>query len=104
MLHDDQYDEASELDSDEEFESDHLQGFSIVVVNNMRRNDPCTPRNPDLAAIQSRREHNSPLEKACHACDHFGHPAVRCDFLAKYAHILEYWKKKDPTEVKAAQD
>ena len=29
---------------------------------------------------------------------------MRCDFFAKYAHILEYWKIKDPAEVKADLD
>ena len=29
---------------------------------------------------------------------------MQCDFLAKYAHILEYWKSRDPADVKAAQE
>ena len=45
-----------------------------------------------------------PFMKNCHACGRFGHPAVRCNFLAKYAHMLEYWKTKDPKEVKLAQE
>ena len=104
MLQDEQYGESTDSESEDEFLSNHLQGFSGVVVNNMRRNDPRTARNPDPAAVQSRRERNPPFEKSCHACGRFGHPAVRCDFLAKYAHILEYWKTKDPAEVKAAQE
>ena len=104
MLQDDQYDESSESDSDGEFTSNHLQGFSKVAVNNMQRNDPRTVRNPDPAAVQSRRERNPPFQKSCHACGRFDHPAVQCDFLAKYAHILEYWKSRDPAEVKAAEE
>ena len=104
MLQDDQYDESSELDSDGEFTSKHLQGFSSIVVDNMRRNEPRTARNPDPAAVQSHRERNPPFEKSCHACGCFAHPAARCDFLANYTHILEYWKSKDPAEVKVAQD
>ena len=62
------------------------------------------PRNPYLVAVQSRRESSQPFGKSCHACGRYGHPVVQYDFLAKYAHILEYWKFKDATEVKVAQD
>ena len=104
MVTDDLYVEESESESEDEFESHHLQGFSCIVVSNMRHNDSRTPRNPNPAAIQSRREHSPPFTKTCHACGRFGHPALRCDFLAKYAHMLEYWKTKDPKEVKLAQE
>ena len=95
-----------ELDSEteDEFQSHHLQGFSSIVVNIMRLGDPRTLRNPDPAAVQSRRERSPLFTKTCHACGRFGHPAMRCDFLAKYAHMLEYWKTKDPAEVKLAQE
>ena len=61
MLQEEQFDASTESESEDEFKSNHLQGFSSVVVNNMRQNDPRTARNPDPAAVQSRREHNPPL-------------------------------------------
>ena len=104
MFHEEMYEEASDLDTEDEFESNHLQGFSWVVINAMRRNEPCLPRNPDPAAVQSRRERSPPFTKKCHACGRYGHPATRCDFLAKYAHMLEYWKTMEPKDVKLAQE
>ena len=74
------------------------------MVNNIWRNYYCTPKNLDPAADQSRCERSPPSVKACHACSRFGQLVVRCDFLEKYAYIIEYWKTKDPAKVKAAQD
>ena len=74
------------------------------MVNNMRRTEHRTPRNPDPAAVHSRRERSPPFTKNCHACGRYGHPATKCDFLAKYAHMLEYWKTMEPKDVKLAQE
>ena len=49
---------------EDEFQSHHyLQGFSSIVVNSMRHGDPRTLRNPDPAAVQSRRERPPRLQK-----------------------------------------
>ena len=68
MVTDDPYEEDLESDTEDEFDSHHLQGFSCVVVNNVRCNDSRTPRNPDPEAVQSRRERSLPFTKNCHAC------------------------------------
>ena len=92
MLRDKPYAQGYNSESDEEVDMDenHLQGFSTIVVNNLRWNDNRTPKNLDPAAVHSRRERSKPFNNTCHACGRFSHPAVQCDFLAKYAHILEY--------------
>ena len=92
MLRDNHYAQGYDSDSDKEVDMDdiHLQDFPTIAVNNIRRNDNRTPKNPDPAAVNSCRERSKPFNKTCHACGCFGHPAVQCDFLAKYAHILGY--------------
>ena len=104
MVTDEPYEEESDSETEDEFESHHLQGLSCTIISNMQRNDPRTPQNPSPAAVQSRRKHSPPFTKSCHTCGRFDHPAVRCDFLAKYAHMLEYWKTKDRTEIKSAME
>ena len=78
MLRGEPYAQGYDSDSDEEVDVDdnHLQCFSTVAVNNVQRNDNRTPKNPDPAAVHSRRECSKPSNKTCHACGRFGHPAV----------------------------
>ena len=49
MLQDDPYSQEYDSDSNEEDDVDdnHLQGLSTLIINNIQRNNNCTPRNPD---------------------------------------------------------
>ena len=96
---------TSDGDSTDDNPEGHIQGYSAVVRRAMvdQPEQKRTPRYPDPAHTRRRRERAPFFEGQCRACGRYGHKAVHCDFLAMFVWMQEYWKNKDPKEIKEVE-